>query len=701
VSLSDGRARRALVCTLFVTLFVLFAANFVYFFIDDEGIPFVYAQNILQGHGLVYNPDDGPVEAYSDFLSVWLDSAILGGVGLLGGSKLTALAIAKLASFGYAIALVILVFSILTARWHASSPAVLAGMTFVTLAGPLALWAWSTLETTLFALLVGLLVAALLKRDSNARARDRVMLAAIILMVLTRIDGFVWVGAFTLPFVAAAGSERRRALLGRVILPALAAFVLYHAWRVWYFGEALPMPLYAKVLYKLSARATLIANDPPSNYLVAFFSQTHWLPAVIIIASGAIFSRSRELGALAVAVLMLTGYVSMIGDWMFGFRFFVALIVPLAVLAAASFDQVWHWSPRAATVALVLWVAALGHAAFTFERAYEHDQQRVSWLRTPSLDPAHFFKPYYQIYLRVRGEIRPDQTLAYNQAGFVPFMLGVRNIDDLGICTKFYAKVPTTDVIFTEVGRYSPLLPRRAQRASDTYTVARAPHLLLAPGGNIRAANGGRPPHEVLGGRYRLHFATDTVAAYVPTGEPAPIDPSQFLENLAHVSHLRQAILNGTLVPPAQYQEALPFLFERTGRLRFRGQYLATFRFADADEDVFRLVVGGMRSVGALAMELRLHTADGRVVHQQLVDLPAQVAREIDLAVPEGMKAAALSMVIKPDDPDAQDLELTDLRVQGQSQRLKRFLQDFDLPRGAHRRPSSDAHSPAWMKPAQ
>jgi arabinofuranosyltransferase len=703
VSLLDGPAsRRALVCSLFVAVFVLFAANFVYFFVDDEAIPFIYARNVLEGEGLVYNPDDGPVEAYSDFLSVWIDSAILGVVTLLGGGKLTALAMAKLASFGYAIALVIVAFSILTVRRDASSPPVLAGMTFVTLAGPLALWAWSGLETTLFALLVGLLVATLLEIESNERSRDRLMLAVIVLMMLSRIDGFVWAGALTLPFLVAAGAERQRVLLRRVIVPAVAMFVLYHAWRVWYFGEPLPMPLYAKVLYKLGARGTLIANEPPSNYLIAFFSQGHWLPAVILaLGLAGVYRRSRELFALAIGILLLTGYLSLVGDWMFGFRFFVALIVPLAVLAAAGFDRINTWSPRAATVGLMLWTAVVGHAAFRFERTYEHAQQRASWLREPSVDPARFFAPYYQIYLLARAEIQPGETLAYNQAGLVPFLLDARNIDDLGICTKFYAKLPTTDVIFTEVGRYSPLLPSRAERASDMYTAARAPRLLLAPGGNIRAANGGRVPAEVLGGRYRLRFSTDTVAAYVPTGEPTAIDASQFLENLAHVSHLRRASLNGSSVPPNQYRAALPFLYERAARLQFRGQYLATFRFADVDEEVFRWSVGGMRSGGALSLELRLHDAAGRMVHRQSVDLPAGIWRDIDLAVPEGSHAAELSLVITPDDPDVQDLELVDVRVQGQSERLKRFLREFDLPRGAHRRPSSDAHSPAWMKPAQ
>ena len=79
--------KRPLLCVAFVAVFCGYALNFAYFFVDDEAIPFVYANNLLHGPGLVYNPDDGPVEAYSDFLTVWIDTAILGTVTLAGGSN--------------------------------------------------------------------------------------------------------------------------------------------------------------------------------------------------------------------------------------------------------------------------------------------------------------------------------------------------------------------------------------------------------------------------------------------------------------------------------------------------------------------------------------------------------------------------------------------------------------------------------------
>jgi len=58
-------------------LFLLHAANYLYFFVDDEAIPFVYAQNLLRRRGLSYNTLEGRLEGYSDFLHVVWSTGVL------------------------------------------------------------------------------------------------------------------------------------------------------------------------------------------------------------------------------------------------------------------------------------------------------------------------------------------------------------------------------------------------------------------------------------------------------------------------------------------------------------------------------------------------------------------------------------------------------------------------------------------------
>ena len=83
-------------------------------------------------------------------------------------------------------------------------------------------------------------------------------------------------------------------------------------------------------------------------------------------------------------------------------------------------------------------------------------------------------------------------------------MVNLPNIDNLGTCTQVFAELPTTDVIFTEVGRYSPMTPKPVLRASDAYLMYRAPTFIAEPGDWMQKANHGGIPSQIFGGRYRL-----------------------------------------------------------------------------------------------------------------------------------------------------------------------------------------------------
>jgi hypothetical protein len=670
--------RRRLLCTLFVIAFAIHALNYAYFFVDDEAIPFVYAQHLIDGHGLVYNPDDGPVEGYSDFLSVWLDTGILGLVTVLGGGRLRALMLGKVIALACAVGIVVVTFALLVRQLRVRTGAVVAGMSFLVLAGPLAVWSWSALETTLFGLTIAVLLWSLFESDAGSVRNDRLMLVSTVTAVLARIDGFVWTTALLLPFVVRSSASRRRQMAVRVLLPALAVFVVYHVWRVWYFRELLPMPLYAKVLYKLGPHERLVANEPSQSYALAFLSSYFWLP-VLAVAAGLASTgdRARVLRPLTVGVIWIFTYLWIVGDWMFGFRFFVPLLPAIAVLVAGGADELTRWRPRFAPALVLVWIALLAVIAFRFERRYEAAVARKSWLTSASLDPARFFAPYYEIYLRALAYAGTGDTIAYNQAGFVPFMLNARNVDDLGICTKFYAKLPTTDVVFTEVGRYSPLTEREALRASEMYTVSRAPRLLLEPGGNLRAANRGKVPPTVLGGAYRLLFSTETVDAYEPA---AAIDrhPSarEYLENLAHISHLRRASVNGRVVPIEAYRTQLAYLAGGRGQVEVDASDDAEFIFSGSDEDAYQLFIGSARSADGGSLVLLLRNTQGATVRRDEMQLAPNTSATLHISFDAPVRASALSLVFKPSSPGAQTVELDDVRVQGHTPALRRFLQE-------------------------
>ena len=63
-----------------LALFVCHAANYLYFFVDDEGIPFISAKHLLEGRGLVYNSFEGRVEGYSDLLHILVSAGWISSV---------------------------------------------------------------------------------------------------------------------------------------------------------------------------------------------------------------------------------------------------------------------------------------------------------------------------------------------------------------------------------------------------------------------------------------------------------------------------------------------------------------------------------------------------------------------------------------------------------------------------------------------
>jgi hypothetical protein len=165
--------------------------------------------------------------------------------------------------------------------------------------------------------------------------------------------------------------------------------------------------------------------------------------------------------------LFLTMYVSVVGDWMFGLRFFVPVLPLVAVFTAEAVDRVSMrsvWVGRLGAAVAIVWMLLV---ASSFSDEYRRVERRENFLTAPTLDPGAFFKPYWAVYTQLRDKVPAGTVIADNQAGFVPFMLDAENIDDLGICSRFYAELPTRDVFFTEVGRFMPLTNHDARSAGS------------------------------------------------------------------------------------------------------------------------------------------------------------------------------------------------------------------------------------------
>jgi hypothetical protein len=642
-------------------VFAAYASTFLYFFVDDEAIPLVYARNLLRGRGLVYTALEGRVEGYSDFLHLVWSAVVLLVTRTLHLSLLAPLLIGKGVSFIAALGIIVV-----TARWIRRSGGTAAGLAaalgFLALAGPIAVWACSSLEAVIFALMVTAFAAALTYGDSRTAA---IVLGAA--LVVERLDGVVF--AVVLIAAAVVADRRRREMAWRVAWPIAIVAIAFHLWRWVFFGSLLSEPLAAKVLYRLTGTGNAVVKEPDVPYLVALL-QIYGRPAIVLLTAAVVFAwRAPAARTAAVALLLLGVYVAIVGDWMFGWRFTVPLF-PLAALitgmAVSRARPVLGWCMAAV---VVVWS---GFAARNFVAAYVEVEARPVFWRDPGRGAAAWLAPYYDLVTASRPLVHAGDRVAYNQAGLLPYLLDLENIDDLGICSHFVARLPTTDVYYTAVGRYSPLTNEPVLRTAHAYLLYQNVRFVITPADLLWRANHNSIPDALLDGLF-TRVAIDATARnviYARTSKSADRyrrDPETFTENLAHPSRLTRASIGAVTIDSSRIGQDLPVVREQAQT--FDGTVDITLGLGRNASKVSALYIGNVAPGAPGELVLTLFDGAGR-----------EVLRRTLAVVPPGMTVldrfetvAARTAVVSFRSPGAH-VRITDLRIEGQSPALEMFV---------------------------
>ncbi len=376
-----------------------------WFLCDDAFISFRYARNLLEGHGLVFNPGEY-VEGYSNFLWVLELAAIWGLLGIPPERAAPWLSVA--CTVGTLVALGV---------WCARLPRLrhrrlVAWMAFGLLCSSATFAVWTSgggLETRQFTLFTVLAVLCLSLRRSERRG----LVAASLSLALaagTRpeglMTGLLCVGWFALQSMADAGRPRpdwRR--LAWLAAPFLALVAAHYLFRYAYYGEWLPNTYYAKHVrpwYESGFRYLWAAALETGLYLllplVALAARERW--------------RAHRDGAFALPLLLVgvhMAYVMRVGGDHFEYRPLDFYWPLLALPAAAGIAHLGsrlaagRWRPRlpalgamgtracaAAVFAPVLFYAGAIQGALLFDGAairerifklhIELDDENAGWL---------------------------------------------------------------------------------------------------------------------------------------------------------------------------------------------------------------------------------------------------------------------------------------------------------------------------------
>src|ERR1700733_8742195 len=407
---------------------------------DDTYITFRYAANLAHGFGIVWNPGGAHTEGYTNFLFVLMlvPFSWLGWDLVLVSQVISVLAVVVSAAVIYRI---VAQTSVCDPNGAGSQTKVSSSAMSATFCATFAValflldpftWlnAYSGMETSLF--VMWLLLAV------TAYRRPRLAFVFATLAALTRPEGAIIGGVL---FAVIGFGKRTKGIqkafvdLWSFVKPALFFFVIpliiYALWKLWYFGNLLPNSFYVKV-GQVSGETFL----PGRGAMRIFYTGVWYFIPLATISEW----RYRKNGSVQIAVLwciLLTGF------YLFSQliqneyqRFSYSIEVMLMVLAGLSLMQIGTkgWTKCVAfsiVLALNIFFALGPRGGLGYIRRIDEEQN-----------------PYPKVAEVLR--FIPDHehiTLAWGDAGRLPYFSGIQSLDPVGLNTNEIAHAHTAEEV--------------------------------------------------------------------------------------------------------------------------------------------------------------------------------------------------------------------------------------------------------------
>ncbi len=453
-------------------------------FTDDPFISFRYAENLLEGHGLVFNPGER-VEGYTNFLwTMLLAAGMSAGFDPVPLSQWLGLT-ASLAS--------LVIVAVVSRRLY--SGVIISAMCGMILISNRDFLRWGTggLETPLFTLLV---LGAVTVSISASNRRSR-WLAGILGAAagMTRPEGILLVLPMTL---LNPGVRKNR----RACVDVLTAFAIvycpYFLWRVVYYRQLCPNTFYAKVAGSLIETIT-----QGLVYAGGYLKHVGEIPLIgtLILAWLAMRRRPEFPVMWTILVFSLVSVVEG-GDWMPSYRFFVPLQPLIALATGAAIDGLtkgtvipWgsgHFFNRVLAllvpVSLILTPHLMQPTGFLHpvfrriaqsaraEKAVSESNPGIGRIgRSLSVRQGgeeHWIDADKALAFWLKRTAPENATIALGRIGVIPFYSGLRTIDFFGLTDPAIARGPARSC-FSLSGH---------QKLDVSYILDRRPDYIIFPG---------------------------------------------------------------------------------------------------------------------------------------------------------------------------------------------------------------------------
>jgi hypothetical protein len=408
----------------FLALFTaLFAIGFVDFSIrpfEDAAMLMRYAQHLAEGHGIVWNIGEPPVDGATDFLYMVALSCLL----RLG---LSAELASRLLGFSSHLLTVWIVYYASKSLFKVPTPVALA-TSLVLAVGPGLQYVAAYFGTPFFALFAAISWWAalhIMERQGDRRAAV-VFAVASLVTALIRPEGVILTALMMAAIVYVRGFKNARIALTLYVGVFLGLGGLYFGWRWWYFGFPLPNPFYKK------GGGTLHLDG-----LLASVKNTIKLGGPFLVASvlGLYSSKTRRLavGVLIPLVGFALAFILLSSETNFGARFQYALL-PLVLmswwpLAAGIREDLrlpcWRELSRPKRAVLSLFGVTLSVGLL----GYQYSVGRATYFRDGRYDVGMALSEYRDRNL----------SIATTEAGLVPLYSRWRALDAWGLNDRWIA----------------------------------------------------------------------------------------------------------------------------------------------------------------------------------------------------------------------------------------------------------------------
>jgi arabinofuranosyltransferase len=413
-------------CVLTVILFTWNTSRYA-FLGDDAFISFRYARNLVDGHGLVWNPGER-VEGYTNFL--WV---LIMALGMLVHVRPEVFSNVIGIASGVIVLLILIRLS--AKRAGRLGPAALLAPLVLATSRTFTAWCTGGLATMFFTMLV---LWALVEFDGERTRHAGFPIrsaAAFALAALTRPEGYIFIGVAGAAFILDLFRGRRtiQAFLAWAV-PIILIAGSHLVWRHSYYGYWLPNSFYAKVSGFWGRQAYHYLSMFHWDYKVFYFAPLALVPLLV---------RRRFIYSLfAAAIAAYLAYVVYVGGDRFEFRLLVPVFPLFYWLTAEGIGIVASAQrgrgrasrlalPAGAALALMLWV--------TTYMGSRRPEAMVTRYDIASLEEIKAYaerRAWEGKCLRAlidRGLLPDDLLLCVTGAGAVPYYSGLPTLDLYGM----------------------------------------------------------------------------------------------------------------------------------------------------------------------------------------------------------------------------------------------------------------------------